>query len=260
MSGSNSSAPGSAAAQPPDAALRADAAHRAPRGGPASPAEGQGFLELTVHSLPSPTLNADAERRVRSGRLKMLLVLAICAAPVIASYFTYYVIRPSGRTNYSTLIQPTRSLPAALPLTDLQGHAVPAQSLKGQWLIVLVGSGQCDRACDRRLFLQRQLREMLGKDRDRVDKVWLVTDDAPIDAKLRDALAQPPTTVLRVPREALAQWLQPAPGHTLDEHVYIVDPMGEWMMRSPAEPDPYKLKGDLVRLLQASAGWDRAGR
>jgi hypothetical protein len=232
MSGSNSSAPGSTA-QP---------------------------LEFTVHSLPQPALNQDAERRVRAGRLKMLLVLAICAAPVIASYLTYYVIRPSGRTNYSTLIEPTRSLPAALPLTDLDGRAVPAASLKGQWLIVVVGGGACDSACDRRLFLQRQLREMLGKDRDRVDKLWLVTDDAPVAPKLRDALAHPPTTVLRVPRAALAQWLQPAPGHALEDHVYLVDPMGEWMMRSPADPDPYKLKGDLTRLLQASAGWDRPGR
>jgi hypothetical protein len=232
MSGSNSSAPGWRASEP---------------------------LELTVHSLPDAA-SAGQEQRVRSGRWKMMLVLAVCAAPVIASYFTYFVVRPQGRTNYSTLIQPTRSLPADLPLKTLDGQPVRAASLKGQWLLIAVGGGACDAACDKRLFLQRQLREMLGQDRDRLDKVWLVTDEAPVAPALREALAKPPTTVLRTSPQALAQWLQPAPGQALEASLYIVDPMGEWMMRTPPDPDPAKLKRDLERLMRASAGWDRAGR
>jgi hypothetical protein len=208
--------------------------------------------------MPAPQL--DPERRASGGRWKMLAVLAVCAAPVIASYFTYYVIRPQGRTNYGELIQPTRGLPGDLPLRDLQGRPVVAASLKQQWLLVSVGSSACDADCDKRLFLQRQLREMLGKERDRLDKVFFVTDDAPLPAPLQQALANPPTTVLRVPREALAQWLQPQPGHALEEHLYIVDPMGEWMMRTPVDADPQKVKRDLDKLLRASASWDRPGR
>jgi hypothetical protein len=234
MSGSNSSAPESLRAEP---------------------------LEFTVHSMPQPRLEGEGDqRRVRVGRLKMLAVLAVCAAPVIASYFTYFVIRPQGRTNYSTLIVPTHSLPGALPLHDLDGRPVSAASLKGQWLLVTVGGGACDAACDKRLFLQRQLREMMGKERERVDKVWFVVDDAPVAPVLQQALATPPTTVLRVPRAALAAWLQPEGGHALEDHVYLVDPMGEWMMRAPADPDPKKLKADLDKLLRASASWDRPGR
>ncbi len=214
---------------------------------------------MTVHSLPDATRAGDAQR-VRSGRLKMIAVLLVCAAPVIASYFTYFVIRPQGRSNYSTLIQPTRGLPEHLPLKTLDGQPVPAASLKGQWLLVSVGSGACDAACSQRLFMQRQLREMLGKDRERLDKVWLVLDDAPIAPALQAALANPPTTVLRSPREAVAQWLQPAPGQALEDTLYIVDPMGEWMMRAPPHPEPAKLKRDLERLLRASAGWDKSGR
>ena len=66
--------------------------------------------------------------------------------------------------------------------------------------------------------------------------------------------------VLRVPQEALGRWLMPQPGHSIDEHLYIVDPQGEWMMRAPPDADPARLKRDLERLLRASAGWDRAGR
>jgi hypothetical protein len=111
------------------------------------------------------------------------------------------------------------------------------------------------------LFVQRQLREMLGGDRDRLDKVWLVTDAAPVRAPLRAALAAvPATTVLRTERRAVGAWLQPATGHALEDHLYVVDPMGEWMMRMPADPDPMRIKRDLRKLLRASAGWDQPGR
>jgi len=213
-------------------------------------------VSLTVHSVPAPDLG---QRRTRNGRVKMLLVLLICAAPVVASYLTYFVIRPQGRTNYGTLILPTRSLPA-LVLATPEGKAVAAASLKGQWLLVVVGPGDCDAACDKRLFMQRQLREMLGKDRDRVDKLWLVTGGMPKPALRAAAESVPGMTILRADRDAVAHWLEPEAGHALEEHLYVVDPMGEWMMRMPADPDPVRIKRDLERLLRASAGWDRAGR
>ena len=145
-------------------------------------------LSLTVHSLPAPGPQ-DVRRRTLSGRLKMLLVLLACAAPVLASYFTYYVIRPEGRSNYGTLVQPTRTMPPGLSLRTLEGQAVDPKSLRNQWLLVVVGGGSCDAACAQRLYMQRQLRQMLGKERERLDKVWLITDDAPLAPELRASLA-----------------------------------------------------------------------
>ncbi|CAM5783479.1 SCO family protein [Rhizobacter fulvus] len=218
-------------------------------------------LSFTVHSMAAPALDGDATRRTKSGRLKMLLVLAICAAPVIASYLTYFVIRPEGRTNYSELIQPQRPLPGTLPLTDLQGRAVSPESLKGQWLLVVVSNAACDAACEKHLWLQRQLRETLGRDADRVDKLWLITDGAtPRPETLAGVTTNTDATVLRVPRPALAAWFEPAAGRTLEDHLYIVDPLGNWMMRAPPDAEPAKLKSDVVKLLRASAGWDKAGR
>ena len=84
-------------------------------------------LHLTVHAMPQADVAAgEAERRTARGRLKMLLVLAACAAPVLASYFTFYVLRPEGRSNYATLIEPSRAMPATLPLSDLAGRPVSA--------------------------------------------------------------------------------------------------------------------------------------
>lgn len=216
-------------------------------------------VSLTVYEL-AETDAAAQQRRTVIGRVKMLLVLAFCAAPVIASYLAYFVVKPDGRTNYGSLIQPTRSLPE-LSLQQLDGQPVASGVLKGQWLLVVVGPGDCQSECEKRLYAQRQLREMLGRERDRLEKVWLVTDTGrPAAALLSAVQAQPAVTVLRFGAPALAQWLAPGPGQALEDHLYLVDPMGEWMMRFPVEFDPARVKRDIERVLRASASWDRPGR
>ncbi|MGB4117569.1 MAG: hypothetical protein WBK51_13600 [Polaromonas sp.] len=212
-------------------------------------------LSLTVHTMP---VAQDNSSRSRAGRWKMIAVLLVCASPVIASYFTYYVVRPEGRRNYGELITPQRPLPAMVT-TDLNGKAGELTTLKKQWLLISVANAACDSACQQRLYFQRQLRESLGKQKGRLDRVWLITDTAAVDARLQPALAE--ASVLRVAAEALAQWLPPA-GNAQD-HLYVVDPIGNLMMRFPANMDAAgaaKAKRDLDRLLRASGSWDVEGR
>src|SRR5262245_17014181 len=98
-------------------------------------------LTMTVHSLPVPheALARDAQRTV-CGRWRMLGLLAVCAAPVVASYFTYYVIRPQSRGNYGELIEPQRPLPV-IAGKHLNGTSFALPSLKGQWLLASVSGG-----------------------------------------------------------------------------------------------------------------------
>jgi hypothetical protein len=223
-------------------------------------ATGPESLTFTLHGTPAPIRDYSSAQS-RRGRITMLLILAACALPVIASYFTYYVIRPQGRSNYATLIEPQRPLPAldVLPAQDMDGHAVPLTTLKGQWLLVVVAPASCGALCEKNLFLERQLREMMGAERDRIAKIWLVDSPEPVAPAIAAAVAAMPAVVTyRVERAALARWLEPEAGHTLEEHLYIVDPLGNWMMRTPANPDPVKLKKDVDRLLRASAWWNRA--
>lgn len=220
-------------------------------------------LGLSVHAMPAPGLLDDGAGQSRTwrGRWNMLGVLLACALPVAASYFTYYVVRPQeGGAAYSRLIHPTVPIPE-LTATSLQGQPVPLRSLAGQWLLVVVGGSSCDSACEQRLFMQRQLREMTGRERYRIDKLWLITDDGPLAPPLQQALADTPAMhLLRLPRAAVEQWLAPQAGQALEDHLYIVDPMGQWMMRVPASPDPARVKRDIDRLLRAAAGWDQPGR
>ena len=219
-------------------------------------------LPLTVYALPVPdeAMREDSGRRVWQGRWKMIIVALVCAAPVIASYFTYYVIRPEGRRNHGELIDPLRPLPD-LPTTHLDGRPGTPRALQDPGLLASVAGGACDAACQQHLYLQRQLREGLGKDKDRLDWVWLIPDDAPVPEAMRPALAQ--ATVLRVPAAGLSQWLAPSPGHALADHLYLVDPQGNWMMRFPARLDiagAAKAKRDVERLLRAANAWDEPGR
>ena len=214
-------------------------------------------LGLTVHSIDLPDRNTP---RDAGGRWKMTAVLLVCVAPVLASYFTYYVIRPEGRRNFGELIDPQKPLPK-MAATALDGQRSMLPALKNQWLLISVADGACAQDCQQRLYLQRQLRESLGKEKDRLDRVWLVTDNAPVDERLRPALAD--STVLRVSASELANWLQPAQGQKLADHLYLVDPLGNWMMRFPANMDVVsaaKAKRDLDRLLRASSSWDKEGR
>ena len=214
---------------------------------------------MAVHAVPVPDVDS-TQRQTRRGRARMLLVLAVCAAPVIASYFTYYVLRPQGRSNSGELILPTRAMPA-LELQRLDGTRVAAAALRGQWLLVSVGDAACEPACRKRLFMQRQLREMLGREKARVDKVWFVTGAQAVAAELNlPPATDPAAQVLRVERAALERWLGADSQVPIDEPLYLVDPMGELMMRFPPGLEPARIKRDLDRVLRASAGWDREGR
>jgi hypothetical protein len=109
--------------------------------------------------------------------------------------------------------------------------------------------------------MQRQILTGLGKEKPRTEWVWLVSDDQAVPQAIQPGLQE--ATVLRVDAGVLKHWFEPAAGQQLSDSLYLVDPMGEWMMRFPGKLDTesaVKVKRDLERLLRASAAWDEAGR
>ncbi|MFX1671189.1 cytochrome c oxidase subunit I [Paraburkholderia sp. A2WS-5] len=184
----------------------------------------------------------------------LLLIALICGAPIAISYFTYYVIKPKGgSTSYGTLIEPQRTIPSTLMVTGDDGREVPLDSLKGHWLMISVDGGACGQACAQKLYFMRQVRATQGAERERVVTVWLRTDDAPVPAVVKTAY--PDTRMLRADSVSVAAWL-PATDKTKDtDHIYLVDPNGNLMMRFPEQPDPSRIKQDVTKLLK----WSRIG-
>lgn len=216
---------------------------------------------MVVNTVPNAQeALRDPPGRTRRGRTWLLLVWLVCAAPVVASYLTFYVFRPDRIKSFGELIEPQREVPVLLT-KDLDGKQDQLASLKGQWLLVSIAGGECNAQCQQHLYLQRQLRETMGREKDRMDWVWLVDDQATVPQDLLPALSG--ASVLRVDAAGLAQWLTPGKGQKLADHLYVVDPFGKWMMRFPANLDvknAAKAKRDLSRLLTASSSWDKPGR
>lgn len=183
---------------------------------------------------------------------KLFLVLAVCAAPMVLSYFFYYVVKPEGRTNYGSLLDPRHH-----PLPVLQSRELGSQKLrelaelKGKWVLLVSAGGACEQRCQTNLYHLRQVRTALGKEMQRVERVWFITDQVhPIDPVLQQFAG---THMWRTEPARLSQWLPVEPGSKFDEHIYLLDPLGNLMMRFPKEADPAKVKKDLSKLLKASA-------
>jgi cytochrome oxidase Cu insertion factor (SCO1/SenC/PrrC family) len=186
-----------------------------------------------------------------AGRWKLFVVILICASPIIASYFTYYVIKPESRTNYGAFIDPREYPIPQLESTALDGKPIGLEAYKGKWIMLQVGNADCTESCAKKLYDMRQLRLAQGKEMDRVERVWLITDAKPLDTMLireYDGMR-----MLRANPDQVKAWLPVDEGTTVFDHIYMIDPLGNLMMRFPKDADPNKIKKDLNKLLKASA-------
>jgi hypothetical protein len=167
-------------------------------------------------------------------RNQPLLVGAICLAPIILGTLAYlFHWAPGHAGNYGELIAP-RAL-----------SGPPFDALRGKWLLVSFDAAACDAYCERKLYIMRQARRAQGKDMERVERLWLLTDASAPPPELLAAIEG--TRAVR----SMGDSTRSFPGNPLD-HIYVVDPLGNLMMRFPRDPDPSRFIKDLERLLKYS--------
>ncbi|MBS0366020.1 MAG: hypothetical protein JSR67_09380 [Proteobacteria bacterium] len=187
-----------------------------------------------------------ADPRARAAlRARNLRTLALLAAlfflPLAVSFYTYYQTdwRPARHVNHGVLIQPARPLPATA--------AVP---LSGKWSLVYISDGDCSAQCRNVLYVMRQTRLALNTDMTRVQRIFLATGDccdrAWLDGEHTGLLVIDATTA---PAAAL---LAQFPADNRDNTLFIVDPLGNLIMRYDARRDPSGLLIDLKKLLKLS--------
>lgn len=184
---------------------------------------------------------------VRRGRIKLLALAAFFALPVVAGYVAYFFdLAPGSTANYGTLLE-ARPL-SDTPMQDIEGRPFRFADLRGKWILVQFDSGTCAEYCERKLYFMRQVRKALGKDMSRVERVWLVTDarvPAPILLQAIEGTRLARTAGSRIAVEFPAE-------SAAADHVYLVDPHGNLMMRFPRDPDPSRMLKDLQRLMKVS--------
>lgn len=189
----------------------------------------------------------------------LYVLIAITILPIAAAYVAYYIVPPSGRTNYGTLIEPQRPTPA-LPLTTLDGTAFDLRKLQGNWVFVMVDGGDCDQRCADKLLMLRQQRTMTGKQRDQIERVWLISDNAPLPIMLMREYEG--THFVRASLASLGAFLAlPATEDArLEDHIWVIDPLGNLMLRWPKNAEPKGIRRDVAKLLKVAAGWIRIDR
>jgi cytochrome oxidase Cu insertion factor (SCO1/SenC/PrrC family) len=193
-----------------------------------------------------------AADRLRARNLRTVLALAaLFLLPVAASFWLYYGVgwRPAGRTNHGELIEPARPLPAAsFPATD--GRGVVSNVFSGQWTLVYIGNGACDSACQHALYVMRQTRAGLNNDMSRVKRVFLVTSGCCDRTYL--AREHPGLIALDASGAEAQRVVGQFPGADLESTLFVVDPLGNLMMRYDARRNPKGLLEDLKKLLRLS--------
>ena len=161
----------------------------------------------------------------------------------------YYVVRPQGRTNYGELVLPQR------PIGELGGRSGDkpwaVSALSGRWVFLTTEAQGCDDDCVARLYAMRQVRATTGKDMGRIERVLLLTGEpSPSPTLLSE---HPGLIVIRADAGAVDKALAPdGPQGAASGHIFVVDPLGNLMMRFPRQADPNRMKKDISRLLRAS--------
>lgn len=174
------------------------------------------------------------------------LVAAVCLAPFIASFTTYYFYQPEGRVNYGELME-AKPLPR-VPMVQADGAAFSLKQLEGKWLFVMTDDAACDAYCEKKLWQIRQVRKTQGKYPERIERVWLITGAGDPAQRLRTEFEG--TWMIRAAGSPLLEAL-PFEGAPAD-HIYLVDPLGNLVLRYPRDADPSRMRKDLERLLKVS--------
>lgn len=190
---------------------------------------------------PSPAAPARPAGDRRTTIRTLSLIAAVCIAPVAMSYAVYYLFPRERQVNYGTLL----ATAPAPPLDGYRADGMPfrLEELRGKWVLLTAGGSSCDAACERSLYATRQARTMQGKDQDRIVRTLLLAGEAPPSTEVQ--ARHPGLVVVRDPAGAAAY--VGAAGAT-----YLIDPLGNLVLRYPEDPDIKGVAKDLGRLLKAS--------
>ena len=180
------------------------------------------------------------------GRWVAAAIMLACVAPLVAAYLVFELSPPDRRMNYGELIKPL-PLPRAM-LERADGRPFELAELRGRWILVQADEARCPESCEKKLHYMRQVRLTQGREMGRVERLWLVTDDAPVAQGL--IAGYEGTHVVRVRGSGLLAQFPSA--RDVRDHIYLVDPLGNLMLRYPRDPDPSRIKKDLERLLKVS--------
>jgi len=206
-------------------------------------------------------MTADAPK-ARRNRLTLLALIAVFAMPPFLGWL--FIMNPqwlpSETINKGALVHPPRPV-SGLQLFNMEnGQPFEWSEFRNKWVFVAINRGDCDQHCISRLINLRQLRRALGAERQRVARALILLTDATGSAP------EPPsmeglegTQILHTLSDAVTNELVSLfelEQVAASNHLFIVDPRGDLMMRHDLSTLKTKeILKDLQLLLKASANW-----
>lgn len=185
-------------------------------------------------------------------RRDLFLIIGMLIA-VIATSTALYWAATSGRVdlpgmlgtkNHGDLITPPRPI-SDMPLRGVDGQSFDFAKQKPHWTLIVPVASHCDAACERTLYLTRQIHVALGKNAGRVQRYFVSKDGAP-DAAFAQLLTQHTgAQVLLAEAAAFDKFF----GGQLAHAYFVVDPAGWLMMGYRADHDYPGVLADLKFLL-----------
>lgn len=195
------------------------------------------------------TATNQAADQKRGSRLVPALVALLFFGPIAVAAVMYFAgdaqWRPGGSVAHGTLLSPPRTLPTGLMVV---GNGAVAD-FGGKWSLLYVGRGDCNDACKDSLYRTRQVRRALGKEMSRVQRFFISTSGAPNSGLLA---ADHPGMLVMAEGLASRDTVLATLGEFSEGDVFIVDPIGNVVLRLPAGTAMKDMHADLSLLLKAS--------
>lgn len=188
--------------------------------------------------------------------ITLWVMVLLFGLPYVAATYFYFnrdEIDLGSTSNYGTIITPARPIPD-VELTRLDNSNFKLSSLRGTWVLLSIGSSECEKDCLENLYKIRQLRKAVGQDYKRISKVYFLQDTNYIN-RFEKLLTEYPDMDVFVPsNEKYQKYLSifSYKGSEIKDGIYIIDPLGNYMMMYPKGSDPSKMVKDIERLLKIS--------
>jgi len=197
-------------------------------------------------------MNTAVESTMRKRNLRTIGLLAgIFFLPLALSFYMYYGAgwRPAASTAHGELYSPARPIPMA-DLRTAKGEIAPPNLLTEKWALVYVGDGVCDKACESALYFMRQTRLSLNNEMTRVSRVFLATAHCCNSALLERE--HPGLIALDASGPEATEMIATFPQTDRAQSLFVVDPLGNLVMRYDTRDSPKGLLDDLKKLLKLS--------
>jgi cytochrome oxidase Cu insertion factor (SCO1/SenC/PrrC family) len=207
------------------------------------------------------TMSNNQEKKPGTNNNTLWIMIFLFALPYAAAMY-FYLNRDSfdfEQNNYGTIISPLKKV-SDIELKTIENNSFKFSSLKGKWVMVSIGSSHCEESCQKNIYHMRQIKTAAGKDRKKIERVFLLTDMSDIDNFKSNLTEYKGMYVIQNIGSEYNELLTSFSFNNKDTNetqdvndgLFFIDPMGNYMMGYPGGSDAIKVLHDLQRLLKVS--------